>query len=203
MAGLSPRVRGNPNRPHRRSPRYGPIPARAGEPRNPNRTDRAHGAYPRACGGTLLSVAGYCASKGLSPRVRGNPHQCGCIRGSDGPIPARAGEPSLYRLPPPIKRAYPRACGGTLYAAVEPRSVRGLSPRVRGNPGHRRPARTISGPIPARAGEPEAAQDIVAKAGAYPRACGGTAKAQRHSARSVGLSPRVRGNQAENDCVGA
>ena len=51
-AGLSPRVRGNRMRCHRRTPVAGSIPACAGEPAPAFRPSRTLPVYPRVCGGT-------------------------------------------------------------------------------------------------------------------------------------------------------
>ena len=72
--------------------------------------------------------------------------------------------------------------------------MRGLSPRVRGNPdlgdGAVEDARTI----PACAGEPVSASRRIAAITDYPRVCGGTALPRRDPDPVPGLSPRVRGN---------
>ena len=53
-----------------------------------------------------------------------------------------------------LARVYPRVCGGTTNTSSSPAIVRGLSPRVRGNPAIRDlPPRQL-GSIPACAGEP-------------------------------------------------
>ena len=52
--GLSPRVRGNPERPAQRAQKRRSIPACAGEPFCPIRRRRSRGVYPRVCGGTTL-----------------------------------------------------------------------------------------------------------------------------------------------------
>ena len=74
--------------------------------------------------------------------------------------------------------------------------LRGLSPRVRGNPGigwrRSRSARSI----PARAGEPPHAMLPKLECRVYPRACGGTPPKPSATSASSGLSPRVRGNPA-------
>ena len=51
-------------------------------------------------------------------------------------------------------RVYPRACGGTAVTQIAPTETVGLSPRVRGNPGHAVVGQRRDGSIPARAGEP-------------------------------------------------
>ena len=72
--GLSPRVRGNRVATVPREPtKNGSIPARAGEPPGGQGDRCAIGVYPRACGGTRQPVYKERFTKGLSPRVRGNP----------------------------------------------------------------------------------------------------------------------------------
>ena len=90
---------------------------------------------------------------------------------------------------------YPRGCGGTRVYTRSARSMKGLSPRVRGN---RRPGRLSSpgaGSIPAGAGEPVDDECDGEVAGVYPRGCGGTIGHTLANALVQGLSPRVRGNQ--------
>ena len=91
--GLSPRVRGNPFTSSATSPRSGSIPAGAGEPTaRPERPGRSW-VYPRGCGGTLQNEHVSGASRGLSPRVRGNHAPTGGDPNPPGSIPAGAGEP--------------------------------------------------------------------------------------------------------------
>ena len=73
LAGLSPRVRGNPQSRHRTAERRRSIPACAGEPRPHRRPVLRRAVYPRVCGGTYGGVGRGSGSGGLSPRVRGNP----------------------------------------------------------------------------------------------------------------------------------
>ena len=80
----------------------------------------------------------YQGSSGLSPRVRGNrvTHRiAGQVLGS---IPACAGEPISSVRMVWTTRVYPRVCGGTTLYSLVGFGVRGLSPRVRGNPEARR-----------------------------------------------------------------
>ena len=90
--------------------------------------------YPRACGGTVSKAT--------------------LVIQTSGPIPARAGEPSLPLPAFRAGRVYPRACGGTDDKGASLTWGWGLSPRVRGNP----PAFSldvgVNRSIPARAGEP-------------------------------------------------
>ncbi len=74
----------------------------------------------------------------------------------------------------------------------------GLSPRVRGNhdPAYR--AKSLVWSIPACAGEPADALADVTRLTVYPRVCGGTSGGSGCSIGRGGLSPRVRGNQAND-----
>ena len=73
-------------------------------------------------------------------------------------------------------------------------TMKGLSPRVRGNHHWRRRCELARGSIPACAGEPAAQRGRVAISGVYPRVCGGTGHAGEIPIIAKGLSPRVRGN---------
>ena len=70
--GLSPRMRGNPNKPKVEKSKTGPIPANAGEPVGLPASMLRSGAYPRECGGTVAVLALPMIGSGLSPRMRGN-----------------------------------------------------------------------------------------------------------------------------------
>ena len=132
---------------------------------------------------------------GLSPRVRGNrqPAAAGCVAG--GSIPACAGEPLLIAAAPLVHEVYPRVCGGTLGPGVYAYTIRGLSPRVRGNLGDGTNMPGIRRSIPACAGEPILPSSRRRLPPVYPRVCGGTALIALQRLRQAGLSPRVRGNQ--------
>ena len=133
-AGLSPRVRGNRMPVRRSNPPGGTIPACAGEPPRLRRPASPARDYPRVCGGTTIAGEAGTVITGLSPRVRGNLAFHFAVAFHFGTIPACAGEPYpllRHRLFP---RDYPRVCGGTGYQKLEWQKIRGLSPRVRGNP---------------------------------------------------------------------
>ena len=174
--GLSPRVRGNLCVAGVLDLDVGSIPARAGEPLQGRQHRNAHGVYPRACGGAVISTSNARSSQGLSPRVRGRlgTHVNRTLVG--GSIPARAGEPRPASLQPSSRRVYPRACGGTIAIRAAKRSIRGLSPRVRGNLLGKSGSGVRDGSIPARAGEPCSALSRSILFGVYPRACGGTSR---------------------------
>ena len=91
--GLSPRVRGNLQEIANPRLAEGSIPACAGEPPSPSSAGDRSGVYPRVCGGTWSSVMPAAASRGLSPRVRGNQAKGLPAGRGIGSIPACAGEP--------------------------------------------------------------------------------------------------------------
>ena len=112
-AGLSPRVRGNPEVLDWTADTPRSIPASAGEPPSWTLPARSFKVYPRECGGT--------------------PPQISCTTGYTGSIPASAGEP-VCRLGGLAGRwVYPRECGGTIPPTDAGAEEEGLSPRVRGN----------------------------------------------------------------------
>ena len=74
--GLSPRVRGNLPDPSLVRYSEGSIPACAGEPTSGAPLPPVLKVYPRVCGGTGTVPNSDATSKGLSPRVRGNPRLC-------------------------------------------------------------------------------------------------------------------------------
>src|SRR5690606_22409517 len=133
-AGLSPRARWNPPC----------ISCSARAPRD----------YPRVCGGTPGRLRLRTIAPGLSPRVRGNPAYPVSTIGCSGTIPACAGEPHRRCGRAFLATDYPRVCGGTLTSKSVGAVCPGLSPRVRGNPGHPRSGPVGMGTIPACAGEP-------------------------------------------------
>ena len=137
------------------------------------------------------------AATGLSPRVRGNLRSRGYDRPQSRSIPACAGEPPAAPPVTPLCEVYPRVCGGTLGGITYPLNRKGLSPRVRGNPPTATGTTTVTGSIPACAGEPECVWTWTRRYPVYPRVCGGTFLNVSVISQECGLSPRVRGNLAE------
>ncbi len=170
------------------------IPAPAGEPGGLRLLRRGPRVYPRACGGTAAEPPAPVLPGGLSPRLRGNPHDCSCEPCKTGSIPAPAGEPLSGHPALGLTRVYPRACGGTFLETCPLATPSGLSPRLRGN--HRKP-HGIGGKrrsIPAPAGEPRSTILPSTAREVYPRACGGTGNHCAMPTGVGGLSPRLRGN---------
>ena len=197
--GLSPRVRGNPAGVIIISCYQRSIPACAGEPPPGNGQPGLVEVYPRVCGGTGRNMSPAGARKGLSPRVRGNPISGRAQSFRSRSIPACAGEPAACEYAGQAGAVYPRVCGGTDLPDGEIRHMRGLSPRVRGNPPGPAPTPRRTRSIPACAGEPGRSRTAACRPGVYPRVCGGTLRRQSPLRRGSGLSPRVRGNHNGQD----
>ena len=139
---------------------------------------------------------GVTSQRGLSPRVRGNRSPGAPRRARGRSIPASAGEPGPRRRSGGRGWVYPRECGGTAARASISRTMRGLSPRVRGNRGGDVAAAAEAGSIPASAGEPPAGCGSRPSSAVYPRECGGTRLGRPLQIPDPGLSPRVRGNRS-------
>ena len=176
--------------------------AQAGEPLPTSKLRSCRRAYPRAGGGTSQHRHPAAPPRGLSPRRRGNRPHGAQRRQVLGPIPAQAGEPRSRFAALVIRRAYPRAGGGTSSRKVERFLSKGLSPRRRGNLPNQRRIRFRGGPIPAQAGEPTRSALRPCRYGAYPRAGGGTGGGMEARPRDPGLSPRRRGNRDQPGHLG-
>ena len=193
--GLSPLARGNPLECGECLWCVGPIPARAGQPNDGRMGMAGDGAYPRSRGATTLPPCWYSRPTGLSPLARGNPRMAADRMMAVGPIPARAGQPSADERKALSAGAYPRSRGATRVMSSARRMALGLSPLARGNLSRLDPNAVEIGPIPARAGQPEPAQQGDAMRRAYPRSRGATGRLVdvRHNVK--GLSPLARGNR--------
>src|SRR5690554_4066793 len=104
IAGLSPRLRGNPAVSSEIGCPSRTIPASAGEP-------AAYGAdrcqredYPRVCGGTDGLGRFGRRLEGLSPRLRGNPAHAYSAPSISRTIPASAGEPLRHFVAEMIRK---------------------------------------------------------------------------------------------------
>ena len=199
--GLSPRVRGNQHLLLVQPDDRGSIPACAGEPKSSGRSSWIARVYPRVCGGTYRSINSQTNSRGLSPRVRGNPPRPSRGQAPPRSIPACAGEPAYPYSSSAAAVVYPRVCGGTNYLGFMAAIDDGLSPRVRGNLPYRHPSARRGGSIPACAGEPQGNPQSLRSSIVYPRVCGGTALAFGLPILLLGLSPRVRGNRTHGRAV--
>ena len=195
VAGLSPRGRGNPVAPVWPTLSLRSIPAWAGKPSQQPSQQPSGGVYPRVGGETSLLVSSRPATKGLSPRGRGNRGGHRGAAGGGRSIPAWAGKPDRRLVGGIGRRVYPRVGGETCAWPRGGTPGGGLSPRGRGNQVVARLARYPLGSIPAWAGKPPAAGSLQRTFQVYPRVGGETPCATRRRADPGGLSPRGRGNR--------
>ena len=192
--GQSPRVRGNLHRPHSSPGRRGSIPAGAGKPSSRSARRPGTRVNPRGCGETVGVRFTCTRNSGQSPRVRGNRSINPLPPPASGSIPAGAGKPVLPDSDRRRSRVNPRGCGETDALEDLPDEQQGQSPRVRGNLGTIEQRHVGQGSIPAGAGKPTGAPLWVRRIRVNPRGCGETRRWSRARPRSVGQSPRVRGN---------
>ena len=174
--GLSPLARGNLHLVARHQVAIGPIPARAGQPAILALSYIPLEAYPRSRGATNSRGAHLLCRSGLSPLARGNLCRQLFLCRPMGPIPARAGQPPPSTPSAARLTAYPRSRGATEDAVAQQLSKQGLSPLARGNLPPVVVSELSSGPIPARAGQPDLGgrTDLVSRA--YPRSRGATSR---------------------------
>ena len=149
------------------------------------------------------------------PACTGEPYVTGGMDLPRGSIPACTGEPSPSAGQQRQGWVYPRVYGGTQRRRLDARLIKGLSPRVRGNPGVAVDFDIRGRSIPACTGEPNEAlpfpdEDQVyprvygeprpsngwwSPIWVYPRVYGGTVPSVQNHQDEHGLSPRVRGNR--------
>ena len=174
VQGPIPARAGQPVRAGARRCARGPIPARAGQPAARNTRHVAVGAYPRSRGATYAARVLGRELQGLSPLARGNLWLSWLDWCEQGPIPARAGQPTCQPKPDRLARAYPRSRGATFNSMVRARICWGLSPLARGNQPVLSSNLQRPGPIPARAGQPPELGAGAVDKRAYPRSRGAT-----------------------------
>ena len=121
--GLSPLARGNQHGIERRLCIIGPIPARAGQPPTHLAITCRSRAYPRSRGATWRRYVDTQRIGGLSPLARGNEFWVLLQPLADGPIPARAGQPTRRQPSWRHPWAYPRSRGATWMRAVMSRGT--------------------------------------------------------------------------------
>ncbi len=194
MQGLSPPARGSPRSPSSSDPMERPIPARAGEPPANGFARISNGAYPRPRGGAHTTLYNPSLLYGLSPPARGSLSRTVSALSVTGPIPARAGEPFGVCLALNAGRAYPRPRGGAGLKPLEIGRKPGLSPPARGSLSPNDLPKYLTGPIPARAGEPLPQRGEIAVRQAYPRPRGGAPHKRPPAPAASGLSPPARGS---------
>ncbi len=191
--GSSPRVRGTPVGVGRHLCPDRFIPARARNTRWGSGSGSSPPVHPRACGEHASVVLDVVSWFGSSPRVRGTPTAVVVREPWQRFIPARAGNTSRSRRPPPAPPVHPRACGEHTSQTVAADVSAGSSPRVRGTHSGAQawPARIRF--IPARAGNTRVAEVDHDEAPVHPRACGEHKMSARRMSVISGSSPRARG----------
>ena len=176
------------------SPKYGSIPACAGEPFPASKLGSLTKVYPRVRGGTPHGKWEQYPLAGLSPRARGNRKAKKKICHDRRSIPACAGEPDYDPGIAEAEEVYPRVRGGTTRVLLGLFLATGLSPRARGNRVAATAELLYHGSIPACAGEPRVIHLCPVGRRVYPRVRGGTIVSCGGPASAGGLSPRARGN---------
>ena len=150
------------------------------------------GLSPRGRGnGTLYRHAN--EDNGLSPRGRGKQEGRLFRPNHLRSIPAWAGETGRESTPPPDCPVYPRVGGGNVLRGDGTFWLNGLSPRGRGKRSVAIHTASISGSIPAWAGETPSKPAASLVIGVYPRVGGGNGPPPFPAVGPVGLSPRGRG----------
>ena len=109
---------------------------------------------------------------GLSPRGRGNRAFQVPFIDRHRSIPAWAGQPLFLLRKAPGPWVYPRVGGATTAIKWGSRSMRGLSPRGRGNLGQPAALQECRGSIPAWAGQPKQPSRWQTLRRVYPRVGG-------------------------------
>ena len=157
------------------------------------------GLSPRVRG-TATEPVFVASDTGLSPSVRGNRFLLLTVPNGERSIPARTGEPSLFRSGLPSTSVYPRAYGGTPCQIANRPPGKAVYPRAYGETwcvSSGSPGGPTGRSIPARTGKPahRLALVFMTTFEVYPRAYGETILYFRtDNAGKRGLSPRVRGN---------
>ena len=131
---------------------------------------------------------------GPSPRGRGNPISAALTRDTEGSIPAWAGKPRSRWARTAAARVHPRVGGETPASSTEFTSLKGPSPRGRGNPVGGHDGDGDSGSIPAWAGKPSGAVSSPSARWVHPRVGGETGNPGDTLDAMKGPSPRGRGN---------
>ena len=151
--------------------------------------------YPRVCGEAFERRGLRPDEEGLSPRVRGSRYAITYRAVLNGSIPACAGKPGCSATTADLAGVYPRVCGEARFWSSSNRWETGLSPRVRGSPGHRQGQSRPFGSIPACAGKPSRLLIWGLLRRVYPRVCGEADNILAGTSGVAGLSPRVRGSR--------
>ena len=170
--GSSPRMRGTRHHSRRRPVDRGIIPAYAGNTFRLPAATPARRDHPRVCGEHATGASTQVNCTGSSPRMRGTPMMRLQMAGTDGIIPAYAGNTSHRRRIGCIPRDHPRVCGEHSDSELYLSTSLGSSPRMRGTPKYGQFAIHVARIIPAYAGNTAEMVQDAQDTRDHPRVCG-------------------------------
>ena len=192
----------------------GIIPAHAGNTLRSRRTAQHTRDHPRTCGEHAALNVEALAAAGSSPHMRGTQPTENARHPRSGIIPAHAGNTAAWlsksrhaagssphmrgtpSAPPRTLKRYgdhPRTCGEHVIVRLGVCGHWGSSPHMRGTPCEPGVLNTLSGIIPAHAGNTWT-NSMICRAGRdHPRTCGEHGQDGARERRAKGSSPHMRG----------
>ena len=171
----------------------GLIPARAGNTGGGGGGGLGWGAHPRSRGEHVTTQPRGTVSPGSSPLARGTPFGVDVTPLRDGLIPARAGNTGTDYVTSVKDRAHPRSRGEHGIARSSCAICKGSSPLARGTPCTGPAASSLSGLIPARAGNTHSVSQVYKMTWAHPRSRGEHSRTFFPTYPTGGSSPLARG----------
>ena len=172
---------------------YGIIPAYAGNTEAHRAGEFDDLDHPRVCGEHSFRRNYRCCAAGSSPRMRGTLPEGHVVKQAVRIIPAYAGNTYAHLFALSCHRDHPRVCGEHDAGNPLVRGTRGSSPRMRGTLSAYPPRSSLSGIIPAYAGNTLIIRCISMLSRDHPRVCGEHMVVHRCGRLSMGSSPRMRG----------
>ena len=150
----------------------GIIPAYAGNTVSMNPVNWSNGDHPRVCGEHLARGTTPPRQSGSSPRMRGTHDVLRLSAVDSGIIPAYAGNTRASRARFVLSWDHPRVCGEHIIAVPFALGCMGSSPRMRGTLSDTVRIASVSGIIPAYAGNTLTLSCNEMKRRDHPRVCG-------------------------------
>ena len=171
----------------------GIIPAYAGNTSSMRYRPVAYWDHPRICGEHYRLPTHVEALRGSSPHMRGTPIPYYPHSGGYGIIPAYAGNTIDLYMVGTGAWDHPRICGEHNFVGLPMRRWRGSSPHMRGTLRASFLNCSMTGIIPAYAGNTLSMKSGIGLYGDHPRICGEHRWRVLRSGRSLGSSPHMRG----------
>ena len=156
--------------------------------------------HPRSRGGNSASQEQQKYFQGPSPLARGKPFAAEVLNVAQGTIPARAGETCAPAPPPSCSGDHPRSRGGNWAMLPGVERSRGPSPLARGKQRRHSTWPTLTGTIPARAGETKRRKRGKVGSRDHPRSRGGNLCKRSFLFLGGGPSPLARGKHTPCTC---